>query len=94
MFILLLKVESELEKETFEQVLEILDNTFDIQGVMSFTSEGEEIETVANASETNDGITYEFDCENKVTIAEGDRVIKELENLIQGDFELDGPLDD
>ena len=92
MYFITLTTDEELTDDEFQEVFGLLDNSFDVGTVLTFSADGEKIETVATMSTKHDKYLYEFDVANKIATTEGDNVVLSLAKVVACDFELDAPI--
>lgn len=92
MYGLTLTTDRELNDEEFAEVFTLLDNLFQIRQVLTFDEKGNKINTIATLEETDDGYEYEYDIQDKVCAEAADKVVTQLAELLDGDFELDAPI--
>ena len=92
MYFITLTTDAELTDDEFQEVFGLLDNSFDVGTVLTFSEDGEKIETVATMTMKDDKYEYSFDVANKIETAEGDNIVSTIAKLLACDFELDAPI--
>ena len=92
MYYITLTTQCELTDDEFQEVFGLLDNSFDVGTVLTFSEDGSKIETVATMTTKKDGFEYEYDVNNKIPVEEGNSIVEALDELLECDFELDAPI--
>jgi len=92
MYYITLKTQCELDDTDFQEIYDLLDESFEIGTVLTFDAEGNKIETIATMTTTDDGFEYDYDVANKVEVNVGNSIVETLGTILDCDFELDAPI--
>jgi len=92
MYYITLTTQCELDDTQFQEIHDLLDESFSIGNVLTFDPEGNKIETVATMTTKEDGFEYEYDVHNKVQVEVGNTIVNTLSEMLECDFELDAPI--
>lgn len=89
------KTRGELDDDQFQEIFALIDNAFEVTKVLTFSEEGDKIETVAVMDYIDEdpyGAEYEFDVSRRIGVEEGNALMQELGEILKYDFELDAPI--